>query len=201
MANPKFKKNKKEKRNPIVWFLFAIIIPLIVAVTLTIIIFSILGINVVDWAKKTGNNIPVISSLVPSEEAGNDEQKEAKTAASMAKKDKEIEQLKEETSNLKATIDQLEQDTVKLENKYKSEQNAKDEGEAEEDQEKDTVKTVSASFKKMDKKQAALIFQSLDKEVAIVILKELSNDVRGNILEAMEPSLAAELTQQLVNDD
>ena len=199
MPSSTFKKQKKDKMNPLLWFLFAIIIPGIVVITVTTIILSIAGINVVDWAKKAGSNIPVVSSLVTEDEkTGN--QQEKRTNVVNEKKDEEIAALNEEISNLETTVENLERDIIKLENREESEQNAKKETDGE-DEAEDAVKKTASSFRKMDKKQAALIFQSLDKETAIAILQELSNNVRGEILEAMDPKMAADFTQQLMNDD
>src|SRR5699024_8999619 len=100
---------------------------------------------------------------------------------------------------LESTIDQLEQDLIKEKNKNKSGKTVKEEEKTKELEKRDTIKTVSASFKKMDETQAALIFQKLDKEVGLAVLEQLPNDARGKIFEAMDPSLAAEYTQLLIN--
>jgi len=199
MPSSTFEKQKKDKKNPLFRFFFAIIIPGIVVITVTVIILSIAGINVIDWAKKAGSNIPVVSSLITEDEKTGNQQEE-KTNAVNAKKDQEIATLNEENNNLEATVENLEQDILKLENKEKSEQNAKKEVD-DEDEAEDAVKKAASSFRKMDKKQAASIFQSLDKETAVAILQELSNNVRGEILEAMDPKMAADFTQRLINDD
>ncbi|MFD1037985.1 MotE family protein [Virgibacillus byunsanensis] len=189
-------KPEKNKMNPLLWFFFAIVIPIIVVITLTIIIFSVAGVNVVDWAKNTGNNIPVISSWITTDEEEETIRIEEKMESTIANKDNEIEQLNQEVRALEAATEQLEQEIIKLENNQSSEET---------DNNDDTelvdspVTTVSKSFKDMDSEQAALIFQSLEKELAVSILKELSNDVRGEIFEEMDPELAAELTQLFVN--
>lgn len=188
-------KNKKNKMNPILWFFFAIVIPLIVAATLAVIILTVAGVNVVDWAKNTGSNIPVLSSVITTDEEKEARETEEKTRSTIEKQNEEKEQLTLEIDSLQVTIDDLEQKIIKLENKNNSEANTLVE---ENEPGDDPLKKASASFKKMDKKQAALIFQNLEKEIAISILQELSNDVRGSIFEEMDPKLAAELTQLLI---
>src|SRR5690625_64510 len=114
---PKQLSNKRsEKSNPILWFLFAIVIPLIVAIVLAVIILSVAGINVTDWAKNAGSNLPVISNFVKT-----DEQKDLE--AEIEKKDQtietyidEIEMLQDEITFLQAENDELNQEIVKLEN-------------------------------------------------------------------------------------
>src|SRR5690625_2447224 len=121
MPSSTFKKQKKDKMNPLLWFFFAIIIPGIVVITVTAIILSIAGINVVDWAKKAGNNIPVVSSLITEDEKTGNQQEERTTNVVNEKKDEEIAALNEEISNLEATVENLEQDIIKLENKRSEE--------------------------------------------------------------------------------
>ncbi|GGB30305.1 hypothetical protein F3157_13285 [Virgibacillus dakarensis] len=189
----------KQKTNPIVWFLFAIVIPVIVAITLAIIIFTLAGVNVIDWVKNTGNNIPVISSFVTTDEEKNLQQTEEKMKAALEKKDEKIEELTQNVNDLEATIDKMEQEKLKLENRTTSDE--LDGSTTEQESENDTVKTISSSFKEMDPKQAALIFQKLDSDMAISILKELSNKARGKIIAEMDPETAAKLTKMFINSD
>ncbi|HLQ98145.1 MAG TPA: hypothetical protein VK135_05590, partial [Candidatus Dormibacteraeota bacterium] len=60
--------NKQKKTNPILWFLFAIVIPVIIALILTFIILMATGTDISGWAKNTGSKIPVISSFITTEE-------------------------------------------------------------------------------------------------------------------------------------
>lgn len=189
-----------KKMNPILWFLFAIVIPAIVAIVLIVVILSIAGVNVKDWAKQTGANIPIVSSFIETEEAQNIEELEERLDHITKKKDTEIEDLNQTIENLESIIERLEQDKIKLENKYEGETNLEESADPDESKDEKSLKTVSSSFRKMNNKQAALIFEKLEKDVAISILEELSNDVRGNILEAMEPELAAELTERLIRE-
>src|SRR5699024_1428650 len=185
MPSSTFKKQKKDKMNPLLWFLFAIIIPGIVVITVTTIILSIAGINVVDWAKKAGSNIPVVSSLVTEDEkTGN--QQEKRTNVVNEKKDEEIAALNVEISNLETTVENLEQDIIKLENREETKQNAKKDIDGEYEAEEAVKKTASSSTK-MDIEQATFIFQSLDKETALAIMQELSNDPRREDLETKDP--------------
>lgn len=185
--------------NPILWFLFAIIIPIIIAVSLTIVVLSAAGINVMGWMKETGSNIPVVSSFIKTDEQIKSEELEAKLEATIATQKEEIEQLTQSIDNLEATIEQLERENIKLEKQNQSEEKKLEEIEEQSNVKEDTLKKLSASFKKMNKKQAALIFQDLDSETAIALLNKLSNDVRGGILEEMEPKKAAELTKLYID--
>lgn len=191
-------KEEKKKINPIVGVLFAIVIPIILAVTLAIIIFAA-GVDVVDWAKEKGSTIPVISSFITTPQEENIQRGEEQVQAEMERKDTEIEELNQNVIDLESTIEQMEQEIVKLENNN-GDSNQANELEVTEG-ERDTVKTVSNSFKDMDKEQAALIMADLEEETAISILQEVSSEVRGEILEEMETEAAASLTQLLIDSD
>lgn len=55
------KQLKKEKKmNPVLWSLFAIIIPLFVLLAIVFVILSVSGVNMTDWAKEKGNQVPEI---------------------------------------------------------------------------------------------------------------------------------------------
>ncbi|MGM8364136.1 MotE family protein [Virgibacillus sp. W0181] len=187
-------KSRKNKSNPIIWFIFVIVVPLIVAIVLTVIILSVAGVNVGDWIKTNGSKIPIVSTVIKTDEEKQLEQQSEQAAEMIDKQQSEIGELNDEIENLQATNDELQQKILKLE---KSAQDNKSEEQAEPET-VDSVKKTATSFRKMDKEKAALIFQSLDKSSAVAILKELSNDVRGEIMGEMEPSLAAELTELLM---
>jgi len=187
--------NKQKKTNPVLWFLFAIVLPIIIAFILTLIILTAAGADVSGWAKQTGSKIPVISSFITTEEEKGYKIEIEKAERKINDQQIEIETLTNEINNLELIIEQLKQDIVKIENKTSNDEKMNEENNSVLEQQKSQLKNLSASFKKMNKKQAALIFQDLDKDVAISVLEELPNDVRGGILEAMDSKLAAELAE------
>src|SRR5699024_11702267 len=54
--------------NPFLWFLIAIIIPILFALILAYIIFSMAGVNVSSWVKDKASTIPVVSSMIITDE-------------------------------------------------------------------------------------------------------------------------------------
>ncbi|MEC5422691.1 hypothetical protein QGM71_04175 [Virgibacillus sp. C22-A2] len=190
-------KNEKKKTNPFLWFLFAIVIPGVIAITLAVIIFTLAGVDIGDWVKKKGSDIPVISSIISAPEEESVQRDDERVQNTIDNKDEEIQELNQEVSDMKATIEALELEIVKLE------RNATeiDDNQDENLQGSDKVKSISSSFKDMDNEQAALIIQNLDNDTALAILSELSNKVRGEILEAMNTEAAAELTRLFINSD
>ncbi|APC48630.1 hypothetical protein GLV94_09910 [Virgibacillus halodenitrificans] len=188
-------KTDKKKLNPIIWFIFAVIVPLVVIITITVVILSMAGVNVIDWTKDKLAHIPGASTLVSSNE---DEKKQVdtdKSQSQVTQREKEIKELNQQVDDLKTINNRLEQKIVKLE------KNTSNPSMEEDSKESTMVETMSQSFKGMDRQQAALILTDLEIDTAVSLLKELSNKVRGEILGEMEPAKAAELTQKLINDN
>ncbi|WP_100010957.1 MotE family protein [Lentibacillus sediminis] len=191
------KQLKKEKKmNPALWFLFAIIIPFFVLLAIAVVILSVSGVNVADWAKEKGNQVPVLASMIDTEEEQNMQQEEERMQAAMAEKDTEIETLSQEIASQESVIEQLEQEIVKLENRNMSTEQEED---AEEEQA--PMQNISSSFQEMDTDQAALIMENLEEETALSILQHMSTQDRGAVLEAMNPETAANLTQLFINEN
>jgi flagellar protein FlbB len=188
--------DEKEKMNPFLWFLFAIVIPVIIAIVLTITVFAVAGVDVVDWAKKTGNNIPVLSSIITTDEEARELQKEQNVQERIDAKDAEIEQLSQDKLNLEGTIESLEQKITKLERDLEVAKQAPEEIEPDK-----TIKQISSSFTKMKSEQAALILEQLDTDAAFIILSEMSNDDRGLVMENMDPEKAADITKRFINSN
>lgn len=192
---PKQEKNKK--LNPFLWFLIAIIIPGIFAIILAYIIFTMAGVNVGDWLKDKGSTVPVVSSFIKSEEQEGLKQMNEKLELALEDKEEEIELLTMDVEQLQGTIDQLEKDLLKIEKRNEYDAMAENE---EKENESVTVKQMAGSFKDMKPEQAALIIERLNNETALAILNAVSNKIRGEILEAMKPEQAAELTELLMEE-
>ncbi|GGA63088.1 MotE family protein [Ornithinibacillus halotolerans] len=184
--------DEKEKMNPFLWFLFAIVIPIIIAATLTVIVFAIAGVNVMDWAKNTGNNIPVLSSLITTTEEEAAMEKKEDIQTTLDAKDTEIKKLQDEKVNLEGTIEKLETEIVKLESELESVISSKMDSEQ-------SIKQITSSLSEMESEQAAGILEQLDVDVAFAIIKEMSTENRGLILGNMNPSAAAEITKLFIN--
>src|SRR5690625_4988926 len=106
--------NKQKKTNPVLWFLFAIVLPIIIAFILTLINLTDEGADVSSRPKQTVSKIPVISSIITTEE-----EKGYKIEIEKAERkisDQQIETLTNEINNLESIIEQLKQDIVKIEN-------------------------------------------------------------------------------------
>src|SRR5690625_2220425 len=95
---------KKNRMNPLIWFLIAIVIPVVFAIALAFIIFSMAGIDATGWIKDKASNVPVVSSLVTTEEDKDLQSKNEKLQLTIEEKNSEVEQLtarsEEHTSEL-----------------------------------------------------------------------------------------------------
>jgi len=189
---------KKKKMNPVLWILFAIIIPLIIVIVIICVVLGLAGFSVFDWAEE--NDIPVISSLVSSEEDTNTEQEEERMTSLLTSKDEEIEQLNLEINDLQTNLTELEQELLKSENVSEPAEEADAALSEDNPSSDDSVKQIVTSFEEMDSESAAAIIGHMDQEEALVILQAISNDIRGEILQEMEPELAAEFTALLMGE-
>lgn len=214
---------EKTKMNPILWFFFAIVIPIIVAITITFIVLTIAGVDASGWMKDKAAKLPLVSSLVSDsdkkENAAN-EKSDLQIQESLDAKNKQIDDLKAQISELEGTVDDLEQQVVKEKNKQKSAENAQDEqntsasaggqtpsasgqsnNQAQTQGKTTPVKKMASSFRKMDANQAALIVEDLPNDMAIDLLNELSTDARGQILQSMDSKKAAQLTEKFIKSE
>lgn len=190
---------EKKKRNPLLWFIFAVMIPLLITVALTVLILMFSGVDIGGWAKKIGSKIPIVSSLIQE-----DEKSQESSAEERSQKDEEIKLLKNQVVDLEKQNNDLKQTNAKMKNENESNNNLNlDSEEIEDEQEEETsttVKEIANSFKQMKPKQAALIMEDLSNEQANEILKELSNNTRGKILQEMDPNKAGNLVENYMND-
>lgn len=196
--------NEKQKTNPILWFLFAIVIPVIVVLTLVIMMLTVSGVNVVDLAKNVGSHIPGVSSLVTTDDEKQAEQKEEKLKATIKQKDERIEELERNTDDLETKMEDMELEAEKRRNKTSDKHTDNpdaDIGKNESSGQQSSIKSIAASFKDMQPKKAARIFEKLDNDESIALLENLSNKVRGAIFQEMDPELAATLTKKLMDQD
>lgn len=194
--------NKTNRVNPLTWFLIAIVIPVVFAIILAYIIFSMAGVDAAAWVKDKVSTVPVVSSLVTTEEEKNYQEKNEKLQLAIDEKDNEVEQLTADVESLENVIEQLEKEVLKLKKSadVSNEDLDSDSPDGEGNNENNSLKQTSQTFKDMDPKQAAQIIQRLKKESALSVLDNLSNKVRGKIFEEMEPEKAAELTQSLIDE-
>ncbi|TRM12402.1 hypothetical protein FH966_12260 [Lentibacillus cibarius] len=186
--------DQKKKSNPLLWFLFAIVLPFITVAIIAVIAFTIAGVDVAGWAKQTGSNIPGVSKMIDMDQEQREQHGNEELQEEVANKEDEVKALNRQIADLKSTIDEMEQKMEKLKNKNKT-LSEKEKSPSR----TDYIQAISSSFTDMDNERAAQILQNMEQPLAITILENLSSDVRGEILEAMAPDTAADITQQFMN--
>src|SRR5690625_6465595 len=110
------KNNKTNRVNPLTWFLIAIVIPVVFAIILAYIIFSMAGVDAATWVKDKVSTVPVVSSLVTTEVEKNYQKKNKKLQLAIKEINKEVEQLTAMFVSLEKDNEQLEMKVIKLKN-------------------------------------------------------------------------------------
>src|SRR5690625_7456676 len=97
----------KKSVNPLLWLIFAIVIPIIIIISLTVLVLAIAGLDVSGWTKDKASKIPIVSSFITTEEEKKIEEIEQEMNELIENRETEIEQLKVENENLKGTVQRL----------------------------------------------------------------------------------------------
>jgi flagellar protein FlbB len=189
----KMERNQEiEKESRLQWFLLIIVIPALFAITLTVVIMTVAGVNVMDAVKTYTNNIPIISQYI-------DVQKMQKKLGAtiekqnemIAKQKKQIRSLENQLSAKQQEVDQLKQELEYLQQSkpFAEETAAKDETV--------TVEDVASIYNTMSEKNAAAILTTMSESDVFTILSALDSDKAAAILEKMPPDQAAKYTSML----
>ncbi len=197
----KMEQKEKKKMNPLLWTLFAIIIPLIIVIVIISIILGIAGFNIIDWTKEKGSEIPIVSHFISTEEERDAAQEIERITTALKNRDEEIEQLNLQIDDLEANITDLEQEILRKEQIIDSSEQVNAVQEATEPESDDRMKQIAKTYQEMKSAKAAAILELMEQDEVIIILQELPNDVRGNILQAMDAEFAAAITKLLMNEE
>ncbi|MCA0969139.1 hypothetical protein LCM20_00885 [Halobacillus litoralis] len=182
---------KQEGGSKLQWFIFVIVIPVGFAITLTLIIFTILGINVFEKAEEYANRVPGLSEVVTTEDEQAAADETSQLEATIANNNAQIEQLEQEVESKQSTIDELNMQIESLENELVSAQES-------EEQTSEKVGELATSFQGMDAEEAAPIISNMSEALAVQVLEQISSEERGEILGAMEPETAANLASSFL---
>jgi flagellar motility protein MotE (MotC chaperone) len=187
---------KQEKKGKsFLWFLYVVLIPLLFAITVALIIFSVAGVNVMNAAKDFGQKIPIVGSLVQKDHSNT-----SKTS------DKNIIELQGQIKDREAEISQLQ---TQIDNKNKDIQNAQlensrlqkemDDMAASQADSKLALKDIIKTYETMSAKKAAPIITQMNDKEALKILSSLKADTLASIMENMNSKDAAKYTQLLTD--
>ncbi len=184
----------EKKPNKALWFLLVIVIPLLFAASLTVIIFSLLGVNLIDKGKNYAANVPIISEWVEPTDVKERSREEMILTLESQVKTLQAKNEKAETEVLKQeeVIKQQQSDIARLKNQLQDK-------ESEQADQKSSLDRLSEVYSAMPAGNAAQIFETMGKSEAAIILTNLETDAQAAILAEMDPATAAELTKLLTN--
>lgn len=188
--------NQNKKISFLQW-LFLIIIPLILAISIAFIILSILDLDPGAKIKEFANQIPVINQLVTTDEEAEIERREKVLQNQITTLEQDKLDLEETLSIQEAELNQLNQEIVKLTHQLEQAL-AEDESQVQQELD-DGLNKVIDTYQKMSAKSAAQILVEMNNADAIQILTELDEEQQAAILSALDPATAATLTKLLLD--
>ncbi|MCP3031196.1 hypothetical protein LF817_07530 [Halobacillus sp. A1] len=191
-------KSREKSQNRFQWFFLVIVVPTIFALTIMLIVMSMMGINVLDKGEEFANKIPGVSSLVTTQSEENEQRTTDHYESAIADYQAEIEQLEGDNSSKDATIDELNQTIIKLEANLESASDAAET--SDEETGTDDISEMAKSFQEMDEEAAAPILENMEGALAVSLLSEMQSDVRGAVLGEMSPEAAAQLTSLMTEE-
>jgi len=185
---------EEQKSGKIQWFLFAIVIPVIFSILVTIIVMTYYGVNVFEKTKEISDKIsmPVFQT---------DEKQKEKTTTDYNQKivdlQAEIKDKEAEIQSLESIIDSRDKNLQKIE--AEKEQLQKEINEFKQTQTTSDVETkeIVKTYETMSAKKAAPIITQMSDDDAIQILANLKPATLAKVLEQMDPEDAARLTKKL----
>ncbi|WP_349410499.1 MotE family protein [Pseudalkalibacillus sp. SCS-8] len=182
----------EKKTNKALWFLLVIVIPLLFAASLSVIILSLMGVNLIEKGKGYVAAVPVVANLVETADVKERSNKEMVAA------------LESQLETLQAEADKAEKELLQKEeiiNQQKSDiaglKKQLQQKEDKDEQQKQAMDDVAEIYGTMPPGNAAKIFESMKKEEAALIMTRLDADAQANILAEMDPAVAANITKLL----
>lgn len=178
------------------WFLFVIVIPILFTITLALVLLTIAGINVFEYAKVIGQHTPIISNYVSSDDNATAENKVSlelqisSLEGTIQEKEELIEDLEKNLEGKQTEIASLHEELSYLEEQILLK-------EEEQQTYGKSIAEISKMYETMSPKNAAVIIPKLDNEEALSILSALKTETVSKILEKMDPEDAAKYTQLL----
>jgi flagellar motility protein MotE (MotC chaperone) len=178
------------------WFL-VIFIPLIFAVTVALIVFTVAGVNVVEKAKEMSAKIPFIELDQKGEENGKSTKNDEKVSMKLEKLESEIENKGKEIEKLEGIIDTRDKAIAKAEAEKQQLQTEMNQLKDSQNNSKQAFKDIIRTYETMAPKRAAPIITEMNDEDAVEILSSMKAATLAKVLEQMTTADAARLTKKL----
>ncbi|MDR4927602.1 MotE family protein [Peribacillus simplex] len=187
---------KESKISKFQWFL-VIFIPLIFAVTVALIVFTVAGVNVVEKAKELSAKIPFIESDQKDEEKGKPAKNDEKVSMKLEKLETEIENKEKEIEKLEGIIDTRDKAIAKAEAEKQQLHTEMNQLRDSQNNSKQAFKDIIRTYETMAPKKAAPIIMEMKDEDAVEILSSMKAATLAKVLEQMTTADAARLTKKL----
>ncbi|MEC0345589.1 MULTISPECIES: MotE family protein [Peribacillus] len=191
-----FNELEESKISKFQWFL-VIFIPLIFAVTVALIVFTVAGVNVVEKAKEMSAKIPFFESDQKGEENGKSARNDEKVSMKLEKLETEIENKEKEIEKLEGIIDTRDKAIAKAEAEKQRLQTEMNQLKDSQNNSKQAFKDIIRTYETMAPKRAAPIITEMNDEDAVGILSSMKAATLAKVLEQMTTADAARLTKKL----
>ncbi|TDL89636.1 hypothetical protein E2R55_09710 [Vibrio vulnificus] len=191
-----FNELEESKISKFQWFL-VIFIPLIFAVTVALIVFTVAGVNVAEKAKEMSAKIPFIESDQKDEENGKPGKNDEKVSMKLEKLETEIENKEKEIEKLEGIIDTRDKAIAKAEAEKQQLQTEMNQFKDSQNTSKQAFKDIIRTYETMAPKKAAPIITEMNDEDAVEILSSMKAATLAKVLEQMTTADAARLTKKL----
>lgn len=202
-----------ERSSGIVERLLFYALPILFTLLLTGVLLTVFGYDIKNVALKIGNSIPGLAAVLPDPEPTEEEQRQAaetsreneqkaeaedveaaKTAAAA-----ELEQKKAEVAALQADLQAKEQRIDELVAQLETVKEEQSLEAATEEEYAANIRALAKVYANMKSSKAAAIMENLTLSERVLLLREMKSDQQVDILEDMDPAVAAE-TSILMKD-
>ncbi|MFE8695182.1 MotE family protein [Cytobacillus sp. FJAT-53684] len=177
-------------------FIYIVLIPLLAAITVTLIAMTYLGYNVFELTKEYGQKIPFVSSAFTKEESKSVEELETK----MIELEAEISDREAKVIQLETQLDSKDQEISRAELEKERLKEEIEELTAMKEENKRAFKDIVKTYETISAKKAAPILSQMSETEALQILSNIKSDTLAEIMEKMDPEDAAKYTELLTAD-
>jgi flagellar motility protein MotE (MotC chaperone) len=186
-------------------------LPVLFALLLSGVLLTVFGYDIMNGLLRAGDKIPGVSSLLPDPKPTEEELRDAiRQASNPAEGGRPIE---EQSAALQAALsvkeaevaalqaEQMEKDRriAELQSELAAAQTASEQAALTEEQYMANIRHLAAVYASMKPSKAAPVIEGLTLQERVLVLKEMKKDQQVNILEKMDPKIAAE-TSILMKD-
>jgi flagellar motility protein MotE (MotC chaperone) len=181
-----------QKASKFQWFLFAFFIPILFAVTVALLVFTLSGNNIFVTVKEYGQKVPLLSSIINGESSNSEvmESQLIELEAEIKDREARITQLESQLDSKELEIERAGLEKQRLEQEIEELTAIKEEN-------KRAFKDIVKTYESISAKKAAPILTEMKDEEALKILSNVKADTLAAIMEKMDPEDAAHYTALL----